>query len=99
MARYELELGDVVRRFQEPYEERFGDLMLPSHRRALNDIAECMTAARGGGRYRCNDCDHVFGSSSGSGSRSRLSCGGAGVSAPASAGITSAFSRKPHYRL
>ena len=30
---------------------------------------------------------------------SRLPCGGAGVSAPGSAGITSAFSRTPHYRL
>ncbi len=60
MARYELELGDVVRRFQDAYQERFGHLMLPSHRRALNDIADCMTAAMGGGRYGCNDCDHDF---------------------------------------
>ena len=28
MARYKLELGDVVRRFQDAYQERFGDLML-----------------------------------------------------------------------
>ena len=60
MAKYDLELGDVVRRFQDAYEERFGDLMLPSHRRALHDIADCMTPAMGGGRYRCNDCDHDF---------------------------------------
>ena len=60
MARYELELADVVRRFQGPYEAQFGALMLPSHRRALHDIADCMTPAMGGGRYRCNDCDHDF---------------------------------------
>ena len=60
MARYDLELADVVRRFQGPSEERFGDLMLPSHLRALHDIADCMTAAMGGGRYGGNDCDHDF---------------------------------------
>ena len=60
MARYDLELADVVRRFHDAYEERFGDLMLPSHRRALHDIADCMTAAMGGGRYGCDDCDHDF---------------------------------------
>lgn len=76
MARYELELGDVVRRFQAPYEERFGHLMLPSHHRALRDIAECMTAARGGGRYRCNDCDHDFWSYHGCRNRSCPKCHG-----------------------
>lgn len=34
--------------------------MLPSHRRALKDIAECMTPQMGGGRYHCNDCDESF---------------------------------------
>ena len=76
MARYKLELADVVRRFQDAYEEQFGDLMLPSQRRALNDIADCMTAAMGGGRYGCNDCDHDFWSYHGCRNRSCPKCHG-----------------------
>ena len=38
MAKPQLELADVVRRFMGPYKEQFGDLMLPSHHRALQDI-------------------------------------------------------------
>jgi hypothetical protein len=76
MARYELELGDVVRRFHDAYQQRYGDLLLPSQRRALNDIADCMTAAMGGGRYRCNDCDNDFWSYHGCRNRSCPKCHG-----------------------
>ena len=76
MARYELELADVVRRFRGPYEAQFGPLMLPSHRRALRDIADCMTAAMGGGRYHCNDCDDEFWSYHGCRNRSCPKCHG-----------------------
>jgi|TARA_B100001964_G_C14180868_1_gene576173 hypothetical protein len=76
MARYELELADVVRRFQGPYEAQFGALMLPSHRRALHDIADCMTEAMGGGRYHCNDCDDDFWSYHGCRNRSCPKCHG-----------------------
>jgi len=55
-----LELADVVRRFAGPYKEQFGHLMLPSHHRALQDIAGCMTEAMGGGRYHCQDCHETF---------------------------------------
>jgi len=34
--------------------------MLPSHRRALRDIARCMTPEMGGRRYHCNNCDESF---------------------------------------
>ena len=60
MSKSQLELADVIRRFMDPYVEQFGHLMLPSHRRALQDIAACMTEAMGGGRYQCNDCHEDF---------------------------------------
>ncbi len=55
-----IELADVVRRFGERYIEKYGDVMMPSHRRALQDIAVCQTEALGGKRYRSNDCDRDF---------------------------------------
>ena len=41
-----IELADVVRRFKDRYVNEFGSVMMPSQRRALADIAACMTAAR-----------------------------------------------------
>ena len=55
-----IELADVVRRFQDRYVTRFGPLMMPSQRKALDDIAACMTARMGGHQYRCRDCNHTF---------------------------------------
>jgi hypothetical protein len=55
-----IELADVVRRFQDRYVAQFGHLMMPSQRRALADIAACMTTEMGGHQYRCRDCDHTF---------------------------------------
>jgi hypothetical protein len=54
------ELADVVRRFKDDYIAHFGHLMMPSQRKALADIAACMTAEMGGHQYRCRDCDHTF---------------------------------------
>ena len=71
-----LELADVVRRFVGPYQEQFGDLMLPSHHRALQDIARCMTEAMGGGRYHCQDCQETFWSYHGCRNRSCPKCHG-----------------------
>jgi hypothetical protein len=39
-----IELADVVRRFKDDYLTRFGHLMMPSQKKALADIAACMTA-------------------------------------------------------
>jgi hypothetical protein len=55
-----IELADVVRRFQDRYVTRFGHLMMPSQRKALADIAACMTPEMGGHQYRCCDCNHTF---------------------------------------
>ena len=76
MTKPQLELADVVRRFIDPYKEQFGDIMLPSHHRALQDIAQCMTEAMGGGRYQCNDCHERFWSYHGCRNRSCPKCHG-----------------------
>jgi hypothetical protein len=55
-----LEVADVFRQFGPSYLEAFGDRLLPSHRRALDDIRACRTAAMGGHAYTCDDCGKHF---------------------------------------
>lgn len=49
-------LADIVRDYGPTYVEKYGDRILPSHRRALRDIARCRTPALGGHIYYCDDC-------------------------------------------
>jgi hypothetical protein len=49
-------LADVLRRHWPAYERKFGADLLPSHRRAVQCILACRTAALGGELYRCPDC-------------------------------------------
>ena len=44
----DIELADVVRRFGPEYIPKYGERMLPSHRKALADIAACCTRELGG---------------------------------------------------
>lgn len=60
MRNARLEVADVVRQFREAYAAQFGHVMLPSQKKALEDIAGCMTPAMGGHRYRCQDCGDEF---------------------------------------
>ena len=55
-----LEVADVFRQFGPSYLEAFGDRLLPSHRRAFDDIVACRTAAMGGHVYRCDGCGKHF---------------------------------------
>jgi Zn finger protein HypA/HybF involved in hydrogenase expression len=55
-----IELADVVRRFKDDYVAQSGHLMMPSQKKALADIAACMTAEMGGHQYQCRDCDNRF---------------------------------------
>lgn len=54
------DIADIVRRFSADYITQFGDVMLPSQKKAVFDMATCQTAACGGRRFRCDDCDHSF---------------------------------------
>jgi len=47
---------DTIRRHASAYLSRFGDRILPSHRRTIADIIGCGTAAMGGMVVACDDC-------------------------------------------
>lgn len=49
-------LADVVRRHGPDYLMRFGRAVLPSHARALRDIARCRTEEMGGHIAHCENC-------------------------------------------
>ena len=55
-----IELADVVRRFGPQYAAEHGERMMPSHKKALADIAACCTKELGGRLYCCDDCDDTF---------------------------------------
>jgi hypothetical protein len=50
------EVADVLRRYGPDYRERFGEALLPSHRRAMEDIIHCRTEALGGQLLQCERC-------------------------------------------
>jgi hypothetical protein len=56
----DVELADVVRQFASKYTSQYEDVMLPSQKRAISDIAACCTPKMGGRLYRCNDCNESF---------------------------------------
>jgi hypothetical protein len=53
------ELADIFRRYGSEYLDRFGDKLLPSHRRAMEDILRCRTSDLGGHLYVCDRCGHA----------------------------------------
>src|SRR6266478_5533204 len=52
-----IELADIFRLHGPAYREKFGKRMLPSHRRAMQDIETCRTASLGGQLYFCPQCE------------------------------------------
>jgi len=52
------DLRDIFRRYGPEYLKRFGNKMLPGHKKALYDIAVCRTEAAGGDVERCNKCGY-----------------------------------------
>lgn len=69
-----LEVADVFRQFGRSYLDAFGDRILPSHRRAINDIIACRTEAMGGHMYECKDCGETFFVYHGCGNRACPAC-------------------------
>jgi len=51
------ELADIFRAASPDYLAKYGERMLPSHKRAIADILLCRTRALGGKTYFCNSCD------------------------------------------
>jgi ribosomal protein L37AE/L43A len=52
-----LEVADIFRLHGPTYRAKFGARMLPSHRRAMQDIETCRTESLGGQLYFCAQCD------------------------------------------
>jgi hypothetical protein len=52
-----LEVADIFRLHGPDYRAQFGNQMLPSHHRAMQDIETCRTATLGGQLYYCAQCD------------------------------------------
>jgi Putative transposase/Transposase zinc-binding domain len=50
------EVADVLRRYGHEYLDRFGQDLLPSHRRALEDLLACRTEVLGGQLLPCEHC-------------------------------------------
>jgi len=50
------EVADIFRLHAQAYRERFGQKLLPSHRKALDDIERCRTPYFGGHVYSCQHC-------------------------------------------
>src|SRR5450631_1364560 len=69
-----IEIADVFRRFAADYVSVHGASMLPSHRRAIEDILDCRTAALGGQVWRCDTCNTEMFSYHSCGNRSCPKC-------------------------
>ncbi len=53
-----IELADIVAKHGGEYLNEFGSRMLPSHKRALDDIVACRTESMGGHLTECDVCGH-----------------------------------------
>jgi hypothetical protein len=51
-----IEVAEIFRLHGPAYREKFGNRMLPSHRRAMQNIETCRTASLGGQLYYCAQC-------------------------------------------
>jgi hypothetical protein len=52
-------LADIFQRFGSAYCAAFGPQLLYGHKRAIQAIVQCRTAALGGHVYTCDSCDHT----------------------------------------
>ena len=52
-----LEVADIFRLHGPAYRAQFGNRMLYSHLRAMQDIEQCRTPSLGGQLYYCAQCD------------------------------------------
>jgi len=50
-------LAEIFSRYGPAYRAKYGESMLPSHRRAMADIEQCRTRPLGGHVYRCDQCE------------------------------------------
>ncbi|MCP4542711.1 MAG: IS91 family transposase [Chloroflexi bacterium] len=51
-----VEMADIFLEYGPSYRAKYGDRMLPSHKKAMHAIEQCRTSALGGHVYHCLDC-------------------------------------------
>jgi len=51
-----ISLAEIFRQYGSAYIAKFGNSMLPSHRRAIDAICSCLTPKLGGHKYECECC-------------------------------------------
>lgn len=52
-------ITDIFRTYGPSYRDRFGQRMLPSHLRTIQDITDCRTNVMGGHVFQCNHCEQL----------------------------------------
>jgi hypothetical protein len=76
MSRPPLEVADIIRSRRESFEQQSRGWINWQHRKVLDAIVRCRTAALGGHRDRCSDCGHVAASYNSCGNRHCPKCQG-----------------------
>ena len=54
-----VEMAEIFHHHGQPYRNKFGDKILPSHRQAMRAIERCRTPDLGGHVYHCPACDET----------------------------------------
>jgi len=49
-----IEMAEIFRHYKDEYLRKYGNRILPSHRRAIDDIINCRTPVLGGNLYTCS---------------------------------------------
>lgn len=58
MSRPTLEVADILRVSGSSFVKRYGSHLAPQHRKVMDAVVRCRTAALGGHRDRCSGCGH-----------------------------------------
>ena len=51
-----IEMAEIFRQYKEEYLRKYGDRILPSHRKTIDDIINCRTPVLGGNLFTCSSC-------------------------------------------
>ena len=52
-----MELSQILEKYRQPFDEKYGRSLLPSHHRAIDAILRCRTPDSGEMHYYCEPCD------------------------------------------
>lgn len=70
-----IEMAEIFRQYKEEYLREYGDRILPSHRKTIDDIINCRTPVLGGNLYTYPSCGKSHYSYHSCGNRHCPKCG------------------------